>query len=318
MERLLTTREVAQRLGVDTKTVRRYLQQNKLRGSRIGRDYRIPEGSLETLLNSTAGQGASAEVRPPRAAVVMAIVNQKGGVGKTTTTFNLGVALQRLERRVLLVDLDPQAALSVSAGISIAHLTVSIYQALLDDTIDPLSVIRGTVSGVDVLPATLDLAAAEVELVNMTLRELVLRDVLAKLRPRYDYILIDCPPSLGLLTINALAAADQVLIPLQCEYLATRGLTLLLGTLTKVQARLNRELRIAGILPTMFDGRTTHANEILAELRSSFPGQVYDVVIKNSVRVKESPAAGLSILDYDRNHDVARAYLQLAEEVDRG
>jgi len=320
MERLLTTKEVAGRLGVDTKTVRRYLQQSKLQGSRIGRDYRIPEGAVTALLASTTTSSSSParSSAQMRTTLVTAVVNQKGGVGKTTTTFNLGVALHRLGRRVLLVDLDPQGALSVSAGISIAHLTMSIYQALLDDTIDPASITRETVSGVDVLPATIDLAAAEVELVSMTLRELVLKDVLAKLRPRYDHILIDCPPSLGLLTINALAAADQVLIPLQCEYLATRGLTLLLRTLAKIQARLNRDLRIAGILPTMFDGSTTHANEILEELRRNFPGQVFDVVIKNSVRVKESPAAGLSILDYDRNHDVARAYLQLAQEVDRG
>jgi chromosome partitioning protein len=316
MERFLSTKEVADRLGVDAKTVRRYLQQSKLKGSRIGRDYRIPESSVNALV--TNGD-VVAPTRVERGeATVMAIVNQKGGVGKTTTTFNLGVALYRLGRRVLLVDLDPQAALSVSAGISIAHLTASIYQALLDDAVDPVSIIRETVSGVDVLPATIDLAAAEVELVNMTLRELVLKDVLARLRPRYDYILIDCPPSLGLLTINALAAADKVLIPLQCEYLATRGLTLLLRTLEKVQSRLNRDLVIAGILPTMFDGRTTHANEILDELRTNFPGQVFDVVIKNSVRVKESPAAGLSILDYDRGHDVARAYLALAQEVERG
>ena len=152
----------------------------------------------------------------------------------------------------------------------------------------------------------------------MTLRELVLRDVLLKLRPRYDHILIDCPPSLGLLTINALAAADRVLIPLQCEYLATRGLTLLLQTLEKVRLRLNRDLRIAGILPTMFDGRTTHANEILSELRQNFPGQVFDTVIKSTVRIKESPAAGLSIFDYDPNNDVAKAYAKLAEEVDHG
>jgi chromosome partitioning protein len=152
----------------------------------------------------------------------------------------------------------------------------------------------------------------------MTLRELVLRDVLAKLRPRYDHILIDCPPSLGLLTINALAAADRVIIPLQCEFLATRGLTLLLKTLGKVQARLNRELKVAGILPTIFDGRTVHANEVLNEIRAAFPGQVFDVVIKDSVRVKESPAAGLSIFDYDHTHDVAKAYMRLAQEVDRG
>jgi chromosome partitioning protein len=313
VERLLSTKEVAERLGVDKKTVLRYLHQGKLRGARIGRDYRIPESGVSTLLTTTNSPQAAAPT-----ALVTAIANQKGGVGKTTTTFNLGVALHRLERRVLLVDLDPQAALSVSAGIPIAHLTSSIYQALLDDKVDPLPIIHGTASGVDVLPATIDLAAAEIELVSMTLRELVLKDVLTKLRPRYDHILIDCPPSLGLLTVNALAAADQVIIPLQCEFLATRGLALLLRSLSKIQDRLNRGLKVAGILPTMFDGRTIHANEVLNELRANFPGQVFDIVIKDSVRVKESPAAGLSILDYDQNHDVARAYMKLAMEVDHG
>jgi chromosome partitioning protein len=311
MERLLSTQQVAERLGVDKKTVLRYLHQGKLKGSRIGRDYRIPESALSTLLSKTDTLPSS-----PHAALVTAIANQKGGVGKTTTTFNLGVALHRLGRRVLLIDLDPQAALTISAGIPIAHLTTSVYQALVDDTIDPIPVIRATTSGVHVLPATIDLAAAEIELVNMTLRELVLKDLLSKLRPRYDHILIDCPPSLGLLTVNALAAADQVLIPLQCEFLATRGLTLLLRTVSKIQARLNRNLQVVGILPTMFDGRTSHANEVLSELRSSFPGQVFDVIIRYTVRVKESPAAGLSILEYDHNHDVARSYMKLAEEVD--
>jgi chromosome partitioning protein len=306
---LLTTKQVADRLGVDTKTVLRYLRAGKLKGARIGRDYRIPESSLNGLLRPAS------QPTPERTCLITAIVNQKGGVGKTTTTFNLGVGLHRLGQRVLLVDLDPQAGLTASAGISIPHLTVSIYQALLDDTVDPIPIVRDTVAGVDVLPATLDLAAAEIELVSMISRELVLKDVVAKLRPRYDHILIDCPPSLGLLTVNALAAADQVIIPLQCEFLATRGLTLLLRTLTKIQGRLNRELRIAGILPTMFDGRTTNANEILTELRANFPGQVYDVVIKDTVRLKESPAAGLSIIDYEPRSDVAQAYLQLAEEV---
>jgi chromosome partitioning protein len=309
---MLSTQEVADRLAVDPKTVRRYLQQGKLAGSRIGRDYRIPEAAVAALLRRTSPTATE------RVGMVTAVVNQKGGVGKTTTSFNLGVGLHRLGRRVLLVDLDPQASLSASAGIPIAHLATSVYQALLDEDVDPLSIIHGTPSGVDILPATIDLAAAEVELVNMTLRELVLRDMLTKLRPRYDHIVVDCPPSLGLLTINALAAADQVIIPMQCEFLATRGLTLLLRTLSKVQSRLNRDLRVAGILPTMFDGRTVHANEVLSEIKASFPGQVFDVVIKDSVRVKESPAAGLSILDYDRNHDVAKAYLKLAGEVDRG
>ena len=312
-ERLLTTREVAERLGVDTKTVLRYLKAGRLKGARLANEYRISESAVSDLLGM-----APKVVTPQTGALISAVVNQKGGVGKTTTAFNLGVALCRLGTRVRLVDLDPQAALTVSAGSPLPHLTVSVYQALLDDSVDPVSVICHTASGVDVLPATLDLAAAEVELVNMTLRELVLRDVLSRLQDRYDHILIDCPPSLGLLTINALAAAHQVIIPLQCEFLATRGLNLLLKTLGKIQGRLNRSLRVAGILPTMFDGRTTNANEILAELRSSFPGQVYDVVIKNTVRLKESPAAGLSILDYDRHHETAQAYMRLAEEVANG
>ena len=313
METLLTTRQVADRLNVDKKTVLRLLQRGELKGARIGRDYRIPESAVSTLL--TKSGPSAAPVLPLR---ITAVVNQKGGVGKTTTTFNLGVALQRLGRRVLLVDLDPQASLSVSAGVPIAHLSVSIYQALLDDKLDPAPIVVKAVSGVDVLPATIDLAAAEVELVSMTLRELILRDVLTKLKDNYDHILIDCPPSLGLLTVNALAAADQVIIPLECEFLATRGLALLLRTLTKIQARLNRNLRLAGILATKFDGRTTHANEVLDEVRAAFPGQVFDVVIKNTVKVKEAPAAGLSILDYDQTHEVARAYMALAAEVDHG
>lgn len=313
MDRLLSTKQVAERLGVDTKTVLRYLHQGKLHGTRIGRDFRILESALTSLLPQP--ESAATAVRT---AVITAIVNQKGGVGKTTTTFNLGVALHRLGQRVLLVDLDPQAGLSVSAGIPVAHLTASIYQALLDDKVDPNALIHGATAGVDVLPATIDLAAAEIELVSMTLRELVLKDVLSKVRNRYDHILIDCPPSLGLLTVNALAAADRVLIPVQCEFLAIRCLTLLLNTLAKVRARLNKTLRVAGILPSMFDGRTSHANEVLGELRTSFPGQVFDVVIKHSVRLKESPAAGLSILDYDRHHEAAQAYLKLAEEVAHG
>ncbi len=313
MDNLLSTQEVARQLGVDIKTVRRYIHAGKIKAARIGRDYRIPASAIAGLLTKSEPAGS-----PLRTALVTAVVNQKGGVGKTTTTFNLGVALARRGRRVLLVDLDPQAALSVSAGIPVAHLSMSIYQALLDDSVSPTSIVVHTGSGVDVLPATIDLAAAEVELINTTLRELVLKDMLSHVVADYDHILIDCPPSLGLLTVNALAAANQVIIPLQCEFLATRGLALLLRTLTKIQSRLNRDLRIAGILPTMYDGRTTNAHEVLTELRSSFPGQVYDVVIKHTVRLKESPAAALSILDYDRDHEVARAYIALAEEVDHG
>jgi len=260
----------------------------------------------------TAGKAAP----PPQAlARVIAVANQKGGVGKTTTTFNLGVALARLGHRVLLVDMDPQAALTASTGVPVAHLEASIYDLLLDPKLDPDSVLQHTRSGVDLLPANIDLSAAEIELVNMTLRELILRDILTPLRERYGYILIDCPPSLGLLTINALAAADEVLIPLQCEYLATRGLALLLRTLSRVQERLNPGLRITGILPTMYDARTLHAREVLAELQDNFPGQVFDITIKDSVRLKESPAAGLSVVDYDPSHDAAQSYMKLAKEI---
>ena len=313
METLLSTQDVAARLAVDKKTVLRYLRSGKLRGARIGRDYRIPESAVSDLLANTDPRATARTT-----ARTTAVVNQKGGVGKTTTTFNLGVALQRLGRRVLLVDLDPQASLSVSAGIPIATLSVSIYQLLLDEKLDPTPVVAKTTSGVDILPATIDLSAAEVELVSVMQRELVLRDVLDQLKDRYEHILIDCPPNLGLLTINALAAADQVIIPLECEFLATRGLALLLRTIQKIQARLNRNLRLAGILPTKFAGRTVHANVVLQEVRASFPGQVYDVVFNNTVKVKEAPAAGVSILDDDPHPEVAKAYVQLALEVDRG
>ncbi len=307
---LLSTKQVADRLSIDPKTVLRYLQQGKLRGTRIGRDYRIPESSVVALL-----RGGEKAREVSQGCVVTAVANQKGGVGKTTTTFNLGVALRKAGHRVLLIDLDPQGSLTTSVGLSQAQIPISIYQALLSEDVDPRQVIHKTASGVDILPATIDLAAAEIELMNMLQRELVLKDVVDRIRDSYSHILIDCPPSLGLLTINALSATDQVIIPLQCEYLATRGLALLLQTIQKVQSRLNRKLRIAGILPTMFDGRTTHANEVLEELRTSFPGKVFDVVIKDTVRAKEAPAAGLAILDYEPGHEVSHAYEALAKEV---
>jgi len=309
----LTTHETAERLGVDIKTIRRYLKSGKLKAARLGRDYRIPASAVTAMLTppEAAAPGKTGER-------IIAVVNQKGGVGKSTTTFNLGVALSRQGKRVLMVDMDPQAALSASAGIPVAQLSATIYHALLDETVNPATIVRSTPSGVDVLPANLDLAAAEVELVSVTLRELVLKDVLAKLSGRYDFILIDCPPNLGLLTMNALAAADQVIIPMECDFLATRGLQQLLRTIEKTQARLNRNLQLAGIVATKFDGRTGHANEILNELRNTFPDKMFEVVIKNTVRLKEAPAAGLSILDYDPSHEVAEGFRRLAQEVANG
>jgi len=312
MSNLLSTQDVADLLGVDRKTVLRYLQAGKLRGSRIGKEYRIPEDAVQELLQAGSTNGG----KPSGLATVTVLANQKGGVAKTTSSFNLAVGLYRLGNRVLMIDLDPQASLSSSAGIPVAHLQRSIYNVLLGEEVPVEDILQKTEAGPDILPSTIDLAAAEIELVNMMQRELILKEIVDGLRPRYDHIIIDCPPSLGLLTINALAAADQVIIPLQCEFLATRGLALLLQTIEKAKRRLNRSLRIAWILPTMHDGRTVHAGEVYNELRKTFPGQVFEHPIKYTVRLKESPAAGQSIIDYDPESDAAKAYLELAKEVD--
>jgi chromosome partitioning protein len=250
---------------------------------------------------------------------IIAIANTKGGVGKTTTAINLGAGLQKLGKRVLLVDLDPQSALTASLGINPADLALSVYNVMIDDEgVSATSIIQSTDSGLDVLPATIDLSAAELELVSELGRESILRDALEAVKGNYDYILIDCNPSLGLLTVNALTAADGVIIPLQCEFLAMRGLQLLLRSIERVRIKLNPKLRITGILPTMFDSRTTHSNEVLDEARNAFGNKVFDVVIKNSVRFKEAPVSGLSLLDYAPGHEGARTYLRLAEVIING
>ncbi len=310
-ERLLTTKDVANRLGVESRTVVQYIKQGRLRATRLGRDYRITEAALQAFLRrgempSTTRSGA----------LVLALANQKGGQGKSTTAFSLGVALHRLGRRVLLVDLDPQSSLSISAGAPVASLTASVYELLTDRLQDPLPLIHQTRSGPDLLPSTIDLALAELELVVVPNRENRLRKALASLRPLYDYILIDCPPSLGLLTTNALVCADEVLIPVQCSFLATRGLAQLLRTVEQLREEMNPALRIAGILPTLYETRTLHAREVLNEMRAQLPDQLFDIIIKKSVRVEEAPAGGLSILEYEPEGDVALAYSKLAAVVD--
>ena len=315
MERLLTTVEVAERLGVKPRTVTQYIKGGRLRATRVGRDFRISEPALQSFVR--AGE-AAAQVPSFDKASIIALANQKGGVAKTTTAFNLGVALHRRGRRVLLVDLDPQSSLSISAGLAVAKLTDSVYELLTDKLHDPLPAIQRTRSGPDILPSTIDLALAEIELVVMTNRESRLKRVLAPLRDLYDYILIDCPPSLGLLTYNALACADAVLIPVQAAYLATRGLAQLQATIAQVQRDSNPALRVAGVLPTMYDGRMLHSREVLNELREYLPDQLLDIVVKKSVRVEEAPAGGVSILEYDAGGEVARAYIELAEVIDNG
>lgn len=247
--------------------------------------------------------------------VVIAIANQKGGVGKTTTAINLGAALAELGRHTLLMDMDPQSALSGAVGLDSNNLPQTIYNVLVDSGVPMRAIIRQLRPNLDIAPSNIDLAAAEVELVSAMGREYILKEVIAPVRDDYDYVLIDAPPSLGLLTVNALTASNEVIIPLQCEYLALRGMRFLLETIEKVKTKLNPELEIRGILPTMYNTRTLHAQEVVEEIRSMFGDKVFDVVIKSSIRFAEAPLAHQPILEYDPNHAGAMAYRQLAEVI---
>lgn len=247
---------------------------------------------------------------------VVSLANQKGGVGKTTTTISLGAAIAEHDKRVLLVDFDPQGALSVGMGVNSAGMDLTIYNLLLDRSIDPMSAVTKTSThGVDLLPANIDLSAAEVVLVSEVAREQALRRALTPLRAEYDYILIDCPPSLGLLTINALTASNSVIIPLECEYFALRGVALLVDTIEKVRDRLNPELELQGIVATMFDGRTLHGREVLARVREAFGNKLFKTVVARTIRFAEAPVAGEPILSYASDSKGAHAYRELGKEV---
>jgi len=249
-------------------------------------------------------------------AIVIAMCNQKGGVGKTTTTINLGAALAELGRRVLLVDFDPQGSLSVGLGVNPHTLEHSIYNLLLsrDTAIDEV-IDRTSVENLDILPSNIDLSAAEVQLVSEVAREQTLLRVLEKVKDRYDVILIDCAPSLGLLTINALTAADKVIMPLECEFFALRGIALLHDTIAKVQDRLNARLEILGILGTMYDPRTLHCREVLERVVQAFGEQVFHTVIRRTVKFPETTVAGEPITTYAPTSPGAEAYRMLAREV---
>ncbi|MBN6778727.1 ParA family protein [Pseudoclavibacter alba] len=241
--------------------------------------------------------------------------NQKGGVGKTTTTINLGASLAQYGRRVLCVDFDPQGALSAGLGIS-AHDEPTIYELLVGAVKDPHEVIQHSeVEGLDVIPANIDLSAAEVHLVTEVAREQILASVLRKVRNEYDVIIVDCQPSLGLLTVNALTASHGVIIPLECEFFALRGVALLVETIEKVQDRLNPSLELDGILPTMFDGRTLHSREVLDRVYDAFGDKVFETVIGKTVKFPDASVAGVPIVEFAPHHNAAEAYRQLAREL---
>ena len=249
-------------------------------------------------------------------AQILALCNQKGGVGKTTTTINLGAALADYGRRVLLVDLDPQGALSVGLGVNYQELDRTVYNLLLerDATVDDV-LLKTNVPGMDLLPSNIDLSAAEVQLVGEVAREQALRRVLGPVLPDYDYVLLDCQPSLGLLTVNALTASDGVIIPLDCEYFALRGVALLIQTIDKVRERLNPQLEVKGVVATMYDARTVHAREVLARLVEAFGDRTFHTVINRTVRFPETTVAGEPITTYAPSSAGAAAYRALAREV---
>jgi chromosome partitioning protein len=249
-------------------------------------------------------------------AKVLALCNQKGGVGKTTSTINLGAALTEFGRRVLIVDFDPQGALSVGLGMPAHMLEKTIYNVIIERSITiGDAIIRTSVDNLDLLPSNIDLSAAEVQLVAEVGREHTLVRALRPVIDVYDYILIDCQPSLGLLTVNALAAADGVLIPLECEYFSMRGVALLTDTIEKVRERLNPTLEITGILPTMYDPRTVHSREVMARVVERFGDIVFDAVINRTVRFPETTVAGAPITTWAPRSAGAKAYRLLAREV---
>lgn len=246
---------------------------------------------------------------------VIALANQKGGVGKTTTSVNLGACLADLGKKVLLIDLDPQGNATSGLGIDKKSIQQSVYDVLINDVDLKDIIMPSSHQGMDIAPTTIALSGAEVELTSLMARETRLKDAFGTVKDEYDYILIDCPPSLGLLTINAFTACDSILIPVQSEYYALEGLSQLLNTIKLVRKHFNPDLKIEGVLLTMFDKRTNLGQQVNAEVKKSFGSQVYQTIIPRNVRLSEAPSHGEAIVDYDKRSTGAQVYQQLAKEV---
>ena len=246
---------------------------------------------------------------------IIALANQKGGVGKTTSTINLAASLATLEKSVLVVDADPQANASSGLGVDLKEVECSIYECIVNHADVHDAIYTTDIEGLDIIPSHIDLVGAEVEMLNIDEREYVLKRILEPIRNEYDYILIDCSPSLGLITVNALTAADSVIIPVQCEYFALEGISKLLSTIKIIKSRLNTKLEIEGFLLTMYDSRLRLANQIYDEVKRHFQELVFKTVIQRNVKLSESPSHGLPVILYDADSTGAKNHLSLAKEI---
>ena len=310
----LTINEITGRLKLHPNTVARYIKSGKLKGVKVGKSYRVREPDLLAFMQ---------EFHPDEttSATVIVVANQKGGVAKTTTAVNLSAALgTHLDKRVLLIDLDPQAGCALCIGMDTADLKKSVYNALIESSTSLGSVLIKTAYGFDLAPSNIDLAAAELRLKELLAREFVLQRKLEPLMEKYDYIIVDTPPTLGMLTINALSTAHYVLIPMACQYMALRGLDTLLGTINQIRNELNPELSLLGILATNYDSRTLHSREVFDYLTQLCQKQglpLFSTYIKSSVRFHEAPNEHTPLILLHPDHDGAQAYLTVAKEVAR-